>query len=204
MKIVSIHVPRTAGSSLWGQFSNAFGNEFLADYDHDPLSDWPAQIRAPWPEGKRVIHGHFRPERYLNSITYLITFLRHPVPLVTALYCAWKRIRPMHATHSRFWRERPELITFASWRPIRSLMSETYFGGFDMSRFNFIGTYEDRKEDLARLGKTLGIKLSEDWHDNRLEKRDEREKLEADSMVQESLRKILANDVRFYLRNIET
>jgi hypothetical protein len=42
---------------------------------------------------------------------------------------------------------------------ITGLMSGSYFGDFDMSRFNFIGFYENCEADIPRLARDLGLPL---------------------------------------------
>jgi hypothetical protein len=79
-------------------------------------------------------------------------------------------------------------------------MSETYFGDFDMSRFDFIGFYENRDADIPRLAKDLGLPLVAAVHQNRTSQTIERLELEADVSVRKRLTDLLAADVAFYER----
>ena len=202
MKVLSVHLPRTGGTSLWGEFSNALGKEFLADYDHDPLGE-NASKRLPFPDRKRILHGHFRPYTYQADGTYLVTFLRHPVSLVLSFYCFLKNWGvPSHELHKRLLKEQPSVVQFARWPQIQRLASQTYFGDFDMHRFDFIGSFENRAADLKRLGAELGLALEGVLHDNRLVKDAERERLKSDPALQSELAELLREDIVFYYKLI--
>jgi hypothetical protein len=79
-------------------------------------------------------------------------------------------------------------------------MSETYFGGFDMGRFDFIDLYETRGTDIPHLATDLGLPLVADIHENRTSESVERRSLEADLPVQRQLTDLLSADAKFYER----
>lgn len=162
----------------------------MIDYDHDPLSSQEFE-RLKFPDGASIVHGHVRPIQY-SGYDCLVTFLRHPVDLVPALYYAWQNTRPYHDLLCRFHRETPSLIEFAQWDKIRNLL-QTYFSGFDMQLFDFIGQHESRACDLARLSALLGAPLDPQVHDNR---RRTAHPINADA--KNSLLRILADDIAFY------
>ena len=184
-RLGGVHVPRTGGTSLWTQLAAAFGDGFLADYAHDPICG-PYDMQ-PWPDGKTVIHGHFRPDLYNAEL--LITWLRHPVDLVTSLWHTWLTLPPMHSALRKFHDMRPSLIEFAQWPEIRWLLSKTYFGGFDMRRFDFIGVFERRDKDFLRLSHMLDVPLDPAIHENRSQRWNS----------SNELLDILADDIAFYL-----
>src|SRR5262245_38556447 len=111
MRVVSVHVPRTGGHSLWSQMATAYGERFVSIFDYDPIGG----IYAPqaWPEDKDVVHGHFRPELYEGD--FLMTWLRWPVDIVIGLYSCYRNMVPQYDLQKRLHSERPTLIEFAEW-----------------------------------------------------------------------------------------
>jgi hypothetical protein len=130
-----------------------------------------------------------------------MTFLRHPVDNLISIYYFWKALPEVgNPVHTRFLHEHPSILEFAMYSGIRTLMSETYFGGFDMSRFDFIGFYETRNADIPRLSEELGLPLSSAYYENRTVETGERHPLDADNSIRRRLNDLLAADVAFYER----
>lgn len=199
-RTVSVHFPKAAGSSLKSQFDALLGDQAFFDYGHDPLVVEDRQAVA-FPAGKRLVHGHFHPSRYDPTDGYWLTFLRHPVDNLLSIYFFWiDRPEPDHDLHARFLRERPSVLEFAAYPGISTLMSETYFGGFDMRRFDFIGFHETRASDLRRLGADLGLPLVAEAHENRTAETTERREIKADAALRRRLADLLAADMAFYER----
>jgi len=176
------------------------GDTVVLDYEHDPLTGAGNQT-TEFPYGKRLVHGHFRARRYVAAHAYWMTFLRHPVDNLISIYFFWMASsEPSHALHARFIRERPTILDFAAYSGFQSLMSETYFGGFDMSRFDFIGFHESRDADIPRLAANLGLPLTTEVYENRTNAGPGRRELETDPNVRRRLHTVLAADIRFYDR----
>jgi hypothetical protein len=198
-RIVSVHFPKAAGYSLRVQFIKLLGAKVALDYDHDPLT--PAGMEtADFPEGKTLVMGHFRARRYASTEAFWMTFLRHPVDNLISIYFFWKGLPVSHGLHAQFLREQPTVLEFASYPGFKALMSETYFGGFDMNRFDFIGFYENRKSDIPRLAKALKLPLAASVYENRTSVSDERLEAESDCSLRRDLTDLLAEDVAFYER----
>jgi hypothetical protein len=173
-RVISVHFPKAAGSSLWAQFARLLGDKAALDITHDPFT-LAGSESAEFPVEKALVHGHFRAGRYESTDAYWMTFLRHPVDNLISIYFYWKSLKePGHSLHARFLVEAPSILEFALYPGINRLMSETYFGGFDMARFAFIGFYETRDIGLARLGNELGLPLVADVHENRTKETVER------------------------------
>ena len=79
-----------------------------------------------------------------------------------------------------------------------ALMSETYFGGFDMDRFDFIGLHEQRLLDVPRLGDMLGVSLDLTVCENRTPYDPERDEFASSPAALARLADILRQDVAFY------
>jgi len=206
LEVVSVHLPKAAGSSLAAGLRAHFGAALILDYGHDPANPDHILSAAPTlPPGTRAVHGHFRGDRYVDyRAACRFTFLREPVSNLFSIYYFW-RSYPAHgnATHDRFLAERPTIVDFARhcW-PIRRLMSVSYFGGIDLGSFDFVGFYETRELDLARLSTRLGMPLASDLFVNRTSDADadERQASMEDATTLATLRSLLADDIAFYER----
>ena len=199
-RVVSVHFPKAAGSSLHLQLATYLGDAVDLDITHDPLTPSGAETEI-FPSGKRIVHGHFRAQRYASARAYWMTFLRHPVDNLISIYFYWKSITtPSHDLHQRFLREQPSILDFAKYPGIQRLMSDTYFGGFDMNRFDFIGFYETRDVDIPRLASSLGLPLVAETHIHKTIGSAERLSVEADASIRQSLADLLTEDMVFYER----
>lgn len=201
--VVSVHLPKSGGTSVAASLRRRFGDAVLFDYGRGPLGPHRDLVEPGLPAGVAAVHGHFRPGRYdAVGDAFRLTFLRHPVELLLSLYFYW-RTMPFQGgvVHRRFLDEQPDLATFAAWPPIRRLSSETYFGGYDMGRFDFIGFHETRRADMARLNALAGLGLEPDRHDNATTDPDgARAAAAADAALMARLADLLADDLRFYDR----
>nr|WP_156886323.1 hypothetical protein [Pseudomonas alcaliphila] len=169
--IISVHTPKVAGSTFLEQLRSVFGDaNLLLDY-----SDDPADISSRWnidPESYSldpivsiapycVVHGHFHPGKYSKiDDAFRLTFLRHPVDNVISIFRFWSA-NPSEMWGSplfRYFKENNLSVHRLAMLPaIRFLYSKTYFGGFDMRRFDFVGDYSEYPSELQRLGGRLGV-----------------------------------------------
>lgn len=215
--IVSIHVPKAAGTTLLALFREGFGTDAVVmDYDDDPAQPgaashidpcgWNAARPRRLPDGARVVHGHFPARKYdLVADVLRVTFLRHPIDNLVSIYCYWRKIPPQDsALHRHFLAQQLGLLEMARLPLLRWLFSRTYFGGFDMAAMDFVGSYENRARDLGRLGALLGTPLDPALHLNATEPEGddaERQSLLADSRLMAKLAEIVADDIGFYERH---
>lgn len=202
--IMSVHLPKAGGSSMRVSLAQQFGNRALFDYGRGPLGPQAHVIEPLVPPGIELVHGHFRPVRWAGAApdAYWFTFLRHPVDLLLSFYFFW-RTMPYEGLplHRRFLDEQPDIESFAAWPPIQRLSSETFFGGQDMERFDFIGFHETRAVDMPRLNAAAGLRLESGRHENQTNSgHDERAAIKADAGTMGRLNDILHDDVTFYDR----
>jgi hypothetical protein len=127
-------------------------------------------------------------------------FLREPVDNLISIYFFWRASRGgTNPTHDRFLTERPSIVDFARYcRPIRRLMSMTYFGGMDIRSLDFVGFHETRARDLGRLSAQLGVPLVHTIHENATAPDAARRALAEDDRTLSILRSLLADDLAFY------
>lgn len=209
--IISVHTPKVAGSTFQQQLRMAFGeSNLLLDYGHDPAdisSSWnidpelfhinPITTIAPY----SVVHGHFHPAKY-DSINqaFRLTFLRHPIDNVLSIFRFWSANSPemWSSLLFRYFKENGLSVQRLAMLPaIRFLYSKTYFGGFDMRRFDFIGDFTDYPQELKRLGDQLGVEFDLSLRLNVTERPNEKN-WQLSSFETDALSTILAEDIGFY------
>ena len=213
-KIISIHTPMAGGTTMLNLWKQAFGEEGVlldygdppanpsADFIIDPIG-WADQRPTVLPEQVKVVHGHFRPGKYhLIKDAYRLTMLRHPVDNLISIYCYWKKIPPQpNAVHQYFLANKLDVVGLAKLPIMQYLYSDTYFGGWDMRRLDFIGRHENRTEDLKRLSHTLGITMDIDLHLNATEPGGVdslRMEIMSDAKIMRSISDLLLQDINFY------
>lgn len=197
-RIVSVHFPKAAGSSLKEQFVHLLGDLVYLDYARGPLAADDSGI-SDFPEGKVLVHGHFPAARYASSLATMITFLREPVDNLISIYFFWRAFaKPTNALHARFLAERPSLPAFARYPKIQRLMSQTYFGNVDLRRFSFVGFHETRDADMLRLSSLLELPLDPSLHLNKTKEFADRDIVSQDRSVTDALKDVLYDDVSFY------
>lgn len=213
-QIISIHTPKAGGTSTLALLKQAFGEDgVLMDYGDPPANPaaefiidpmgWAARRPASIPDHIRAIHGHFKPHKYdLLKDAFRLTMLRHPVDNLISIYCYWKKIPPQpNAVHQYFLANKLDIFGLARLPIIQNLYSETYFGGWDMGRLDFIGRHETRADDLQRLAGILGISIDTGLHLNATVPEGEnleKKAILSDARIMNRLYDFLADDVRFY------
>lgn len=201
MRFCYVHFPKAGGTSLLTQLGEKFAGRVVADYDHDPLNTMNARAEEVLPMHIVGVYGHVHPARYHGWSDFIFTVLRHPIENLISIYYFWKDLPFVgDPVHGRFLREQPALIDFARHYPLRNLMSEIYFGGFDMDRFDFVGFHEDRQTSFRTLSDRLGVELDASFHANRTNPAHdgERAEIRANVRLNALLRDALRDDVTFY------
>jgi hypothetical protein len=200
---VSVHFPKAGGSSLKIQLESILGESLLQDYAHDPLGPHAMEEVDDLPSKYKMVHGHYRASRYSKLRNrFLFTFLRNPMDNLISIYFFWRDFPPSgNPWHLKFLNERPSILDFAKYTPLRRLISDAYFGGFDMNTFDFIGFHETRREDYLRLGSLINLPLSGEVHANRTENgHEERATIMSSHKTMSELAELLADDLKFYDR----
>lgn len=214
MKVISIHAPKAGGTSTLALWKQAFGEDrVLMDYDDPPANPsaeflidpvgWAKRRPTTLPDHIQVVHGHFRPHKYdLLKDVFRFTMLRHPVDNLISIYCYWKKIPPQpNAIHQYFLANNLDVLSLARLPMMQNLYSDTYFGGWDTDRFDFVGRHETRGEDLQKLAKILDICIDTSLHLNATEPLGidlEREAILSDQTLMGRLTDLLADDICFY------
>ncbi|MDP5055205.1 MAG: sulfotransferase family protein, partial [Congregibacter sp.] len=215
---ISVHMPKTAGSSFQATLASHFGESLQLRYQDRPLhrSAWSRNIdaskhcisnRTPgsFGPGVRCIHGHFLPLRYrlahAEAPLLFVTWLRDPIQRLLSHYHYWQRsYQPQESgeLHRRMIEENWTLEQFALCREIRNLYGK-FLWGFPMSRFDFIGITEDYAAELEHFGRLmLKSPVSMEEYNRNPDQGDEKYSLNAS--LRRSIERAHAADIKLYHR----
>jgi hypothetical protein len=174
--LVSLHLPKTAGTSFADALLRAYGTGLRLDYSMLPmqvprgrrnlraLAAWRAKIQLA--AEAKAVHGHFLPVSYLpltwrRPVTF-ITWLREPVQRLASHYEYWRREYrtqdPTQPLRNRMLAEDWTFERFALGPELRNVYRQ-YLWGFAPERFAFVGVAERYDDEIKRLGATIGLGL---------------------------------------------
>jgi hypothetical protein len=163
--IISVHLPKTAGTSFAAALDNHFRTRFLRDYSDFPINTpQPERNRAALQAGLRngernfadidCIHGHFLPIKYLLLMhqreVKFVTWMRNPVERILSHFHHWKKSDdpPSAPLHRRVVEENWSIERFCLGPEMRNLYWQ-FLWGFPIDYFDFIGITEFYEDDLA-------------------------------------------------------
>jgi hypothetical protein len=221
MDLISLHVPKCAGTSLRQALIDAYGENQIHFDNDDRLLDPKSPVnvdrqgflrefnskRDAVLNGKRIVHGHFCMLKYQGIKAPRVTILRDPVDRLISHYLFWKHLPPHgHSLHDRFLAEEPSLAEFARMPWLRHFYRDVLFRDIDMGIFDLVGCVEKMGQTIARLDKLTGRTLKfERRNDNQCEHcRQQKIEISAMPSVLAELRDILADDIAFYDRYVVT
>jgi hypothetical protein len=172
--VISVHFPKSAGTSLVRSAQAALGEaRVLLDYGDNPANPGsryrvdPVGFERARPRSTgdyAFIHGHFHPEKYAliePCARMLVTILREPVDNLLSIYRFWRQAPAGDTLHDYFLKQNLSPLELARLPLINRLMSETYFGSWDMTSFDFVGDYADYGGAVCQIAELLGVPLSE-------------------------------------------
>ncbi|MGB3545449.1 MAG: hypothetical protein WBA17_00630 [Saprospiraceae bacterium] len=167
IELLSIHVPKTGGTSFYRSLQDNYGPAVSHSYRRiqvrEELRQHGSLLPAQSPE-IRVLHGHFfYPEVrdiHLAHRPKVICWLRDPVERVISNYLFFQSrlidptINPLQYERNRH-RRSEDLLTYARLPENRNRMS-LFLQGLPLDQLFFVGFLEHYAADLARLGHLLG------------------------------------------------
>ncbi len=180
--IISVHIPKTAGTSFGLALKDKFGERLKPKYG-DRLFNMPVFERNKKAllaaidnselmyENMDCIHGHFLPVQFLlrNDLEPLtfITWMRNPVDRLISDYYHTLRNFDEHSPplQQRIVHEKWSLEKYCLSEVFRNVYSQ-FFWGFPLESFDFIGITDYYSPDLMYFGhKFLGTELKL-YHEN--------------------------------------
>jgi hypothetical protein len=179
--IVSVHVPKTAGTSFRALLHAAYGPRLFLDY-----GDWAGYttpqaiahraVRRREMQGRcehliahhDVIHGHFVADKYaeLFPTTDFVAFFRDPYQQAISSY-AYLLNNP-HIDHPAvkiFHAEKMSLHEYVRWEATSNPQTQV-LGSVPLSGFTFVGLTEELSRGVALFNSLFAQNLSVPGHEN--------------------------------------
>ncbi len=218
IELLSLHIPKTAGTSLRNMLKEHYGEEHAVRFDISHASgriDIENQIfsKSKLPKKIRVVHGHFY---YSTAVELLelsddvkwISWVRDPVERVISNYFYLsKRLKEELDEEARglniLAKMQKTLLEYAHNEINRNRMFK-FLDGAALEKFFFIGLYENYNEDIMELAAKLDIAVPEILQHNITGTKKE---VSQDEI--EEIRELNKQDIEIYekvkqIRNIKT
>jgi hypothetical protein len=218
--IISLHLPKTAGTSFAKSLKAHFGSGLLRDYADLPINTPVYErnlnaLRACIENGEknfsnvRCIHGHFLPLKYLllstKADTTFITWMRDPVERLASHYWFWLKTYKADTApelQRRVIEEQWSLERFCLGSELQNFYWQ-FLWGFSLERFGFIGIVENYEEELGYFAETfLGARLPI-YRKNLGDVKTERTTHIRDKGFREAIERHHSIDVELYQRALE-
>jgi hypothetical protein len=170
--IVSVHIPKTAGSSFRADLLAAYGPRLLLDY-----GDWPEvstpeadarhaasrahvlDLIASDPEDYAAIHGHFLVSKYIGvfPVTGFVAMVRDPYQHAVSSYEHALRQGPSeHPGLQRFKRDGMTLTESIAMVPDHQSL---FLRGVPIEEYALIGVTECYERSVALFGTIFGVAM---------------------------------------------
>jgi len=214
LELISIHIPKTAGTSFRNTLKGVYGQEAVIRLDIEleapvvRINEQPYHSRQ-LPAWARVAHGHFSypllqqhfdlPQRDIP----LITWLRDPVErVISNYYYLSKRLAEELDEASKglniLLKMERRLMEYARDPKSRNRMSR-FLQGVPLEDFHFVGIQDYYSEDLEYLSDSLNWPKFEEFTHNRTGKAYD----EVSPKQKDEIRALNEEDVRLYEQALE-
>lgn len=209
--LVSLHLPKTAGSSFLASLESHYGSYLLRDYGDLPIvtpivSRNCNAIKAclinavKTPNSVECIHGHFLPLKYLLfKEANFITWVRDPVERLASHYYYWVRnYDPKTATvlHRKVVEDKWTLERFCLGAEFKNIYSQ-FLWGFPIRRFDFIGITEYYEEELKFFSQQF-LKSDLEQLNRNVNPSNSRKTYIEDEHLRRKIEKYHSKDMEFY------
>jgi hypothetical protein len=212
--ILSIHIPKTAGTSFGESLKIAFGERLMLDYGDWAGYDTPevlvhraertAQMRARRDELLQnfdLIHGHFRAEKYLGLFpeTNFVAVFRHPYQqtlsnyhfIVNNPHLPHPAVKIVHDT-------KMSIYEFLSWDAVANPQTR-FLGSVPVESLAMVGLTEEFPRSMELFKHTFGCNVPTHLVENVNPGRQGRD-YEIDPGLRQALDKYRAEDLDIYRR----
>ena len=185
LELISLHIPKTAGTSFYQILQDQYGKEAVKRIDivGGRLEVNQQELVNPKTLAHcRVIHGHFRMDDLKTwfeadwSAAQLITWLREPSERVISNYYYLAGVLDQCVDKTRFPNLLPKmqrtLIEYARYEKARNRMTG-FLRGLTVDDFDFMGLTNNFNKDVKRLADQLGWEKEVSlYHHNETRKKD--------------------------------
>jgi hypothetical protein len=214
--IVSVHIPKTAGTSFRYDLANVFGPRVLDDY-----GDWP-EITTPEGEIRKqrrrtemladvegimerydVIHGHFVARKYEGAFpaTAFVSMVRDPYQhAVSTFEHASRETDSPHPGFRAFKEARMTLIDFIETFPNHQAL---YFDGMSLDDFALIGLSERYAHSVALFEAIFGITMPRVRERQNVNPTKHKAEYDITPEVRRAVERSRAEDIELYRRACE-
>jgi hypothetical protein len=153
--LVSVHVPKCAGTSFKAVLQGIYGRRLMLNYG---VFFKREDVRAEMiPDDTECIHGHFEADALLDLYpdATLITWVRHPVERLVSNYHFFLRNPDQHDFCSRTLSEKS--LTLREFADLEAMQNEAtrHFAGKQVEDFRFVGISERFAESLCHFGDVI-------------------------------------------------
>ncbi len=172
IELVSIHIPKTAGTSFRNFLKEIYGQENAVRFDINITTKGIDLENNEFTQNKlprniKVIHGHFYYTDLIEQVdlkenTPVITWLREPSErVISNYYYLEKRLKEELGEEKKelniLSKMQKSLIEYARNEISRNRMSK-FLNGLPLGSMFFVGIYEHYEKDMQDLAKMLNIK----------------------------------------------
>ena len=158
MKLLSVHIPETAGGLFGELLVKQFNQAICLHYYHAYDASW---TRLPdVPPSTECLHGHFlaRQFRDVYPSAALVTWLRDPAERVAAEFERLKNEPDPNSELSQMIANGASLLEFAEHAFARNTQTR-YVDSLPLTDFQFLGISENFVAELTRFSAATGIRL---------------------------------------------
>lgn len=152
MPLISIHIPKTGGTTFLELLSDQYKDKLLLDYGLS-REDGPSKVN----QGKYdCVHGHFISDKYAAiKDAEFVLWLRNPIQRLFSQYYFWKQNSYPHSpAWRRFYLEEWSFADFALFPGFRNGQSK-YVGSLDINAARVVGITEFYNESLELFKREL-------------------------------------------------
>jgi SAM-dependent methyltransferase len=156
VEIISVHVPKTAGTTFKKVLQQVYAEEeIFFDYPH--RGKLRNRMLTQNSANVKVIHGHFPANKYDVKFPKArkIIWLRNPIIRLISHYFFWKSWQVLISDEGDMGAANLNIIDFAERPEMRNTLAENYLKNQSLADFYFVGLQEFFQEDVTQLSKML-------------------------------------------------